>query len=65
MTPEEHRAEHKEMHNVLCRLYWDCVYHKGVNSDYKYKGSIDDFMLWSYGQTINPTEIREEASDGD
>ncbi len=57
MTREEHRTWHIENYDSLEALFTDYTYHT------KRSVSLRKFRDWSYAQTINPTETREEALD--
>ena len=64
MTKDEHQTEHSEQYSNLEALFTDFVYHTTKSRALCSLKSVSEFMNWSFQQTINPTEIREEASDG-
>ena len=60
MTREEHRTWHEEHHDYLCRLIDDFQYH----TKRFVVPRLYELRKWSFTQTMNPTETREEALDG-
>ena len=64
MTKDEHQAKHSEQYSNLEALFTDFVYHTTKSRALCFERMVSEFMNWSYQQTINPTEIREEVSDG-
>ncbi len=63
MTKDEHQAKHSEQYSSLEALFTDFVYHTTKSRARCSQKSVGEFMSWSYQQTIDPTKIREEASD--
>ena len=53
MTHEEHKARHVELHQKLDELLTDFISHTG---NLPSKTTITELVVWSYQQTINPTE---------
>lgn len=57
MTKEEHIARHKELHKSLDELMADMILHtKALPA----QTIVIDLMHWSYQQTLNPTEEKDE-----
>jgi hypothetical protein len=53
LTPEQHKARHKLLHENLDELIADWIWQtKALPS----KNSILDLIEWSYQQTSNPTD---------
>ena len=56
MTHEEHIERHQVLHKELDELVADFITHtKGLPS----QTVVLELMHWSFGQTKNPTEIKE------
>lgn len=53
MNINEHKKQHKELHNSLDELTADFIRHtKGLPSN----TTVLELMTWSHEQTTNPTE---------
>lgn len=53
LTPEEHKARHKLLHEHLDELIADWIWQ---TTNLPSKSSVLDLMEWSYQQTKNPTD---------
>jgi len=53
MTHEQHKERHKELHRKFDELLADFISHTGKMIS---ETTLKEFMEWSYGQTIEPTE---------
>lgn len=58
MTPEEHKARHVELHKSLDELVADFIQQTPIGEDALRK-NIVDLLLWSYQQTVKPTEPKQ------
>ncbi len=53
MSQEVHAQRHKELHKALDELLADFILQTGKMPS---RTTLFEFMEWSHGQTINPTE---------
>lgn len=53
-TRAEHIERHKLLHQYFDELLADWIIHTGHRPS---EHTVMEFLKWSYGQTINPTEV--------
>ena len=58
MTKEEHIEKHKLLHKYLDELLGDFIL---CNRDKHIESPIYDLLKWAYEQTLNPTELDQDA----
>ncbi|TES88928.1 MAG: hypothetical protein E3J94_07135 [Desulfobacteraceae bacterium] len=60
MDKEEHKKRHNELHKMFDELLADFITHtkKGLTS------TLMELVVWSSEQTDNPTETKEEKTNG-
>lgn len=60
MTKEGHKQRHVELHQSLDELLADFIGHTGRLPS---ETPLSDFVLWSYEQTVSPTEQEDCDSE--
>ena len=60
MTPEEHKARHIELHKAMDELLSDYMRHHPNQVSFMTM-PLEDLLLWSYQQTLEPEELPPEG----
>lgn len=67
MTRDEHIARHKMLHASLDEILADFLAQNPHRKRFREEGSLEEFLGWSYRQTLNPTghthDVKPEADN--